>query len=91
MWAPELCYGTHMGTNRRQFSSLCDLADAVGGTVRLSWTDEGWGLQVTVPPTQGDSSWRAAGALFPSIDELEMHALPLAEWVRELWAQRAGD
>jgi hypothetical protein len=67
------------------YSELCEEAEAGGHIVKLGRPEGGgWALQVVVVPRGKGASWRAAGALFPDVVELERHATYLLHWLRAL-------
>jgi hypothetical protein len=65
----------------RAYRSLCRAADRAAGIVKLGREADGWGLQVILRPTLDDLSYRAAGALFPDIEELDVQAIHLLRWL----------
>lgn len=65
------------------YQQLCDVADVVGASVKLTREAErGWGLSITVPPAFAAEAWRASGFLFPAVEELPRHAEVALEWLR---------
>ena len=57
------------------------MAAELGATVRLAPHTAGWGIEVALPPPPAADSWRGAAFLFNDIDELDLHARLLGEWI----------
>jgi hypothetical protein len=72
------------------YSHLCGLASRESGEVKLSRSSSDWGLDITLPPADGDPAWRAFGTLFPDLRELEGHAWHLLRWANAYRPARPG-
>jgi hypothetical protein len=73
---------TYRSAGGAGYRLLCAEAERTAGIVKLGHGPQGWTLQVVLTPTSDDPACRAAGAIFPTIDELDDQAVHLLAWVR---------
>jgi hypothetical protein len=66
---------------RTPYRALCSAAERAAGTVKLGHGPEGWGVEVVLRPTSEDPAFRAAGAIFPDIGELNGQSSHLLRWL----------
>jgi hypothetical protein len=65
------------------YRTLCAEAAAGGHVVKLCrFGDEAWGLELLLAPTAVVTHWRAGGFAFCDLDDLDLHAGHLLDWLR---------
>lgn len=60
---------------------MCDIADELMATVKLGRAEAEWSLHVILPPHGRARAWRAVAYTFAGVDELDIHARPITEWL----------